>query len=320
MNKTHKTKKGDELNENKESKKKSLFLFLKGFVMGASDIIPGVSGGTMALITGIYEKLINSINKIKLSKPFKTLNYRFFILLGLGIVSAVFLMADLLHFALNQFRAQTYAFFFGLILASAIFIFKQHVKTVSTRNSLKILAIGLVGAIFAFLFVGLNPLSSTSSLIVLFLSAIIAISAMILPGISGSFILLLLGQYEYVLNLIKDIPGELIMIVQGKRGSLIDIVQGLNLLELSVFAGGAIIGLLLFSKIIGYLLEHRKNSTMVFLIGLMIGALRKPLEEISKADLRSVTIIFSVVFSGLIGFFLVFLLEKITEHDLASSE
>lgn len=307
-------------NKNKQNKNNSFFLFLKGVVMGASDIIPGVSGGTMALITGIYEKLINSINKIKLSKPFKTFNYRFFIPLGLGIVSAVFLMADLLHFALNQFRAQTYAFFFGLILASAIFIFKQHVKTVSTRNSLKILAIGLVGAIFAFLFVGLNPLSSTSSLIVLFLSAIIAISAMILPGISGSFILLLLGQYEYVLNLIKDIPGELIMIVQGKRGSLIDIVQGLNLLELSVFAGGAIIGLLLFSKIIGYLLEHRKNSTMVFLIGLMIGALRKPFAEIIKSDLTSGIIIISVLISGLVGFFLVLLLEKITEHDLASSE
>ena len=301
-----------------EDIKNSLFIFLKGAAMGASDIIPGVSGGTIALITGIYEKLISSINKIDISKPLKTFNYKFFIPLGLGIISAAFLMADMLHSALVEFRAQTYAFFFGLILASAIFVFQQHVKTGDSKNILKISGVALLGGVFAFLFVGLNPLSSSSSLIVLFLSAIIAISAMLLPGLSGSFILLLLGQYEYVLNLIKQVPRELLMIVHGKRDSLAGIVQGLNLIELSVFVGGAVLGLLLFSKIIGYLLENRKNVTMAFLVGLMLGALRKPFEEIVQASVLSPEVVISVILSGLVGFFLVFLLEKVSGDSAAS--
>lgn len=312
------------MNKNKNSKKEqnkkdSFFLFLKGIAMGASDIIPGVSGGTMALITGIYERLINSINKIKLSQPLKTFGYKFFIPLGLGIVSAILLMADLLHFALNQFRAQTYAFFFGLILASAIFVFRQHVKKTDSQSVLKIISMVVLGGGAAFLFVGLNPLSSSNSLIVLFLSAVVAISAMLLPGLSGSFILLLLDQYEYVLNMIKEIPSEILLIIRGKRDSLTGIIHGLNLIELSVFVGGAVIGLLLFSRVIGYLLEHRKNITMAFLVGLMLGALRKPFEEMVKADLTS-GIIISIVLSGLIGFFLVFLLEKISGHNLTFDE
>lgn len=302
------------------NKKESLFLFLKGIAMGASDIIPGVSGGTMALITGIYEKLISSINEIKISKPFKTFDYRFFIPLGLGIISAAFLMADMLHFALVEFRAQTYAFFFGLILASAIFVFKQHLGKNDSYNRLNILGIVLSGALFAFLFVGLDPLSSSSSLLVLFLSAVVAISAMLLPGISGSFILLLLGQYEYVLNIIKEVPSAILMVIRGDKGSLVEVVQALNLVELSVFVGGAVVGLLLFSKIIGYLLEHRENATMAFLIGLMLGALRKPYEEMIQANLSSTEVIVSVVLSVLVGFFLVLVLEKITGHSLVSGE
>ncbi|MFB6225900.1 MAG: DUF368 domain-containing protein [Candidatus Paceibacteria bacterium] len=297
----------------------SLFLFLKGVAMGASDIIPGVSGGTMALITGIYERLIDSINKIKISEPIKTFDFRFFIPLGLGIISAVFLMADFLHYALNSFPAQTYAFFFGVILASAIFVFNQHIKTTDS-NTAKIILVTMLGAVFAFLFVGLDPLSASSSLLILFLSAVVAISAMLLPGISGSFILLLLGQYEYVLNIVKKVPAEMLLVVQGKKDSLFAIIQALNLAELFVFAGGAILGLLLFSKIIGYLLDHRKNITMAFLVGLMLGALRKPYEEVIQAGISSSDILLSVVVSGFVGIALVFVLEKITEHNLVENE
>mgnify|MGYP006282091383 CR=1 FL=1 len=264
----------------KKGIKKYLILVLKGMLMGGSDIIPGVSGGTMALITGIYEKLIHSINKIDPFHPFKTIDFKFFIPLIIGIVSAGFLVSTVMHGAITNFAGITYSFFFGLILASAFFVFRKLEK-----KSLPILSSAILGFIFTFLFVGLNPVASNHSLIVIFFSGLIAIMAMVLPGISGAFILLIIGQYDFMLNVLKN----------------------LQIKELFVFGLGAIIGIFTIAKILDHLLEKRKSITLAFLIGLMLGALRMPVEKI----IISTETIVPVVVSAIFGFLAVIIIEKI---------
>lgn len=252
----------------------SLVIFLKGLFMGSADIIPGVSGGTIALITGIYERLVGGISKISFSfvnplikgdfsgfkKAFREeIDYEFFIPLLSGIGLAFLLLSKVILILLNNFRAYTFSFFLGLILASAYFVYKEKEGvTIKTFISL------VVGIVFGALFVGfvaLDPSRANHSLIVIFFSGLIAICAMILPGISGSFVLLLLGQYEYML------------------GSLNKLV----LSDIIVFITGAAIGILSFSKLLNYLLDHYKTITMSFLVGLMVGTLRLPLTEITKS-------------------------------------
>jgi putative membrane protein len=181
---------------------------------------------------------------------------------------------------LTVYTATTYAFFFGLILASAIFVY-NHVDELNFKN----ISFLLIGLVFAIVFVGLNPIQTNHSLLVTFFSGMVAICAMILPGISGAFILLLLNQYEYML-------------------------ASLNNMELSViitFIIGAIIGILSFSRLLNYLLEHHKSVTMAFLVGLMIGTLRLPYSKIVTTMGDN---ILAVIIAGVIGFFLVIILEK----------
>ena len=182
--------------ETKSTVSQSLIIFLKGLFMGAADIIPGVSGGTIALITGIYERLINAISRINLKfilfflrgdferskKNFKEIDFPLFIPLLLGIVVAIFTLSKVILFFLTAYTPFMYAFFFGLILASAIFIYK-HTGELSLKNILFI----IIGFLFAFLFLGLNVIQINHSLPVVFISGAIAICAMILPGISGAF-------------------------------------------------------------------------------------------------------------------------------------
>lgn len=252
----------------------SFIIFLKGLFMGSADIIPGVSGGTIALITGIYERLVGGISRINFAflKPLikgdlsgfkdkfqEEIDYELFIPLLTGIAIAFLTISKIILILLNDYRAYTFSFFLGLIIASAYVVYKEKEGvTVKTAISL------VIGVIFGALFVGivaLDPSKVNHSLIVIFFSGAIAICAMILPGISGSFVLLILGQYEYMLNSLNKLIWS----------------------DIIVFIAGASIGLLSFSKLLNYLLDHYKEITMSFLVGLMVGTLRLPLAEISKS-------------------------------------
>lgn len=242
----------------------AFLIFIRGILMGSADIVPGVSGGTIALITGIYERLVGSISKInfKFIKPLIKLDlkgfwrelldeidFAFFIPLVLGIGIAMLTIAKVVTYCMDVYTALTYAFFLGLIIASAYILLKKIPKL-----EIKHIAFVILGLILAYIFVSLNPIAANHSLPVIFISGLIAICAMILPGISGSFLLLLLGQYEYMLTALHE----------------------LHFTELIVFIIGAVIGILGFSKLLNYLLKRYEEVTMAFLIGVMLGTLKIP--------------------------------------------
>ena len=285
----------DNLKENTMKKhitKETFIIFGKGLLMGTADIIPGISGGTIALITGIYERLIGSISGIDFKfikcllkgdlksawENIKTIDFALFIPLGSGIVLAILLMSNIIHYLLENVTAVSYAFFFGTILSSAVVVYRKEDKF-AIKNLFPVIG----GFLVAFLLVGFTVFQIEHSLFNLFVSGIIAICAMILPGISGAAILLLLNQYEYMLFALKNV----------------------QLLEICVFSTGALIGILSFSRIVRFLLREHKSFTMCFLIGLMIGALRLPYKEIA-GTMDSVV---PVLISGLFGFAIVFVLE-----------
>ena len=277
----------------------SIIMFLRGLFMGSADIIPGVSGGTIALITGIYERLVHAIGKINFSfvKPlfkgdfpgFKSklleeIDFQLFIPLLLGIAVAMLTLSKVIGFLLEYYTAYTFAFFLGLILASSYVLYTELVKI-----SPKIIIVSIIGFILAFIFVGLNPIAANHSLPVLFFSGMIAICAMILPGISGAFILLLLGQYEYMLNALNT----------------------LNFVEIITFCLGALIGILGFSRLIDYLLKEYKELTLTFLIGVMLGTLRTSYNEIATNLNGSIlTDIIMCIILIIVGFVLIFVMEK----------
>lgn len=235
-------------------------LFFSGFAMGAADVVPGVSGGTMAFILGVYETLIDAIKsfnvkalKLALGMKFgELLNehipIRFLIALGLGILTAVFTLATILEGALENSPTYVFAFFAGLILASIIAVGAK------VEWSLGAVIALIVGAVVAFVIVGMDSLGDQFGHTppILFVSGMIAICAMILPGISGSFILLILGQYDFILGAVKD------------RDIVSIISVGL----------GAVLGIVIFSRILSWLLKHYENVTIAVLVGFMAGSLR----------------------------------------------
>lgn len=240
-----------------------LRIFLTGFAMGSADIVPGVSGGTIAFIAGIYENLLDAIKSfnfkaIRLALGFKIrellahIPLAFLIALGLGILGAILTLSTALESALEHYPTFVFAFFGGLILASIIAI-----ATKVKWNTATIIAL-VIGAVFAFVLVGLNPLENADhSLPVLFFSGMIAICAMILPGISGSFILLILGQYQFVLGA----------------------VRALDIASLASVALGCVVGIVGFSRILSWLLKHYEAITVAALVGFMLGSLRKIWDE-----------------------------------------
>jgi putative membrane protein len=236
-----------------------LALALKGFCMGAADVVPGVSGGTMALILGIYEELIAAIRSFDLSFFRRLLALRvreaadgvqwsFLAAVGGGILCAVFSLARALSWLLHHEPVLIWSFFFGLIVAS--------LYTVSLRITkwrFRVFAGFVLGAVGTYLLVGLVPMSTPNAPWFLFLSGAVAICAMILPGISGAFILVLLGKYLYVL----------------------DAVNQRDVFTLALVAGGAVVGLMGFSRFLGWLLRRYHDATIAVLTGLMLGSLRK---------------------------------------------
>lgn len=234
------------------------YLCLTGLTMGAADVVPGVSGGTMAFIMGVYQELIDAIKSFDLKLVQKALRFdvqgileqvpwRFLAALGSGIVLAVLSLAHAVTYFLDNHQTYLYAFFFGLVAASIVAV------GLDMRWSPNTL-LGLVaGTILAYWIVGLVPNEGTHSPLILFLSGCVAISAMILPGISGSFILLILGQYAYVIGAVKS----------------------LDVITLLPFAVGCGLGLMAFARILSWLFVHYERITITLLIGFMLGSLRK---------------------------------------------
>ncbi|MFL2996338.1 MAG: DUF368 domain-containing protein [Cytophagales bacterium] len=239
--------------------KNHLLLFLKGIAMGVSDLIPGISGGTVALLLGIYKNLIKSLKSInkKTLFYFLTLNYnrlshqlnfKFLIPVFFGIMTSIIFFSKIISFLITDHKILLFSFFFGLIFFSSLKIIYD-LKPKSSKSYLII----ILGFSFGFFISLINPINTSDSFLSIFLSGFIAISAMLLPGISGSYILLMIGKYEFMLESISNLYLENILI----------------------FSIGALLGILSFSKIIYWLLNKYYNTTIFFLSGLMLGALNK---------------------------------------------
>lgn len=242
-----------------EKKKNYLLLILRGCAMGAADVIPGVSGGTIAFITGIYEELINSIRSIdlqalrllgtfKLKEFWKHINGNFLISVIIGIAISIFSLAKLMKYLLETHPLYIWSFFFGLIIISALMVSKEVKKwDLLTITSL------IVGAIIAYTITVLTPTSTPETWWFIILSGAIAICAMILPGISGAFILLLLGKYEFIITAVSEF----------------------NIPVLITFLVGAIAGIISFSHLLSWLLKNYHGMTVSLLTGFMVGSLNK---------------------------------------------
>ena len=232
---------------------------LKGIAMGAADVIPGVSGGTIAFITGIYEELLDTINSVNLAalKKLKTeglksfwshINGNFIVALFLGIGISVYKLAGLVTYLMANEAVLLWSFFFGLIISSVYLVGKK----IAHWDTAKFIGL-IIGTAVSFYITLLAPMENPSALWYVFLSGAIAICAMILPGISGSFILLLLGSYELILTSIKD----------------------LKLAIIAVFASGCVVGLLSFSKLLSWMFKKYHDLTIAILTGFLIGSLNK---------------------------------------------
>ncbi len=240
-------------------RRERLLLLLKGMAMGAADVVPGVSGGTVAFITGIYDELIDTLKSLSpeklltlkregVARFWEAINGTFLLTLFGGILFSVFSMAKMISHLLETYPQLLWSFFFGLILVSA-FLMKRRVS----HWNLLLFGWLLLGAGFGVMVTELSPSSLPGTPPFLFMGGAIAICAMVLPGISGSFMLLIMGLY----------------------GVVIDAVRSVDIITLSYFAGGCVLGLLLFSRLISWLLHRFHDVMTVFLIGLMFGSLNK---------------------------------------------
>ncbi|KPQ13536.1 MAG: putative membrane protein [Algoriphagus marincola HL-49] len=239
--------------------KKYLLNYLKGMAMGAADIVPGVSGGSIALITGIYQQLLDSINsfnkenlslllKLELKGFFKSVNGKFLLSLVLGILTSAFSLSRLITYLMDEHPIPLWSFFCGLILVSAFWILKE-IK----RWHLGVVLAVILGTALAWWVTELPPTSSPDAIWFTFVAGAIAICAMILPGISGSFILLILGKYENIMTAISE----------------------RDLFTLGVFAAGCVVGILSFSRVISWLLKKFYSTTIGLLSGFMLGSINK---------------------------------------------
>ena len=251
-----------------------LVIFIKGMMMGAADIIPGISGGTVALITGIYEKLLKSINSISwktivqvkkngLKFVWKKINGRFLLTLLSGIITSILLFSWILEWLFKNESIALWSFFFGILLASFIFLIKIEIqkKTISFFSL-------LIGIFLSYQITKITPSSIQSvSHWYIFVTGFFGITAMILPGISGAYILLLMGVYHTILTNIRQAQQ---LIFSFNKEVLIDVAQ-----VLGIFFLGIIFGIKFFTKFLTFILENYRRYTMSFLIGLMIGSLNK---------------------------------------------
>jgi len=283
-----------------------LMIFLKGLLMGICDLIPGISGGTIAFITGIYERLINSINNISLKlgtsffqmiwkrdepsylvfkRNVKKLDLGFLITLLLGILTAILLGSRVIKFLLDHYFVYTISFFIGLILASSKIIF-NNIKKHNALNYIFCVIGFVIGISFAFLI----PATIDATLPYIFLGGFIAISAMFLPGISGAFILLIMGLYE----------------------TIITALHSFDLVIILFFIIGAILGALTISKIISYLFTKHKSKTLYLLLGLVIGSISVPVKKIYVlTDIWSLNQVIFILLFILLGVLIVVIINNL---------
>jgi len=294
------------------SLKDYLGLTLRGFAMGSADVVPGVSGGTMAFITGIYEELINSIRGLasvhaiklltgfKFKQAFAELPWRFLVAVGVGILLAIVTLARALEWTLENQPVLLWSFFFGLVLAS-VFTVSKRVK----RWGVGTISGTVIGAVVAWIIVGLVPLQTPNTWWFLFFSGALAICAMILPGISGAFILVLLGKYEYVLSAVND----------------------RDFVTIALVGAGAVVGLVSFAQLLGWLFKRYHDITVAVLMGFMVGSLRKiwPWKIINVVDGHEVsftnylpdawtTEVTLALILVIVGFSVVLALEYVASH------
>lgn len=305
-----------------------LLIYSKGLFMGAADVVPGVSGGTIAFITGIYEELIETIHKLDfkffkiwkkegLLQAWKTYNLTFLLSLLLGIFTSIITFAKLILWLLETHPILVWSFFFGLILASIVYVAKQ-IKKWRIKD-----VTGLViASILSYLITIVEPMGTTDNNFFLFFAGFIAIIAMILPGISGAFILLLIGAYAGVMGIITQLSDGLVLMDFD--------ILGQALLKLLIFGAGAIVGIKVFSNVLNWMFKHHKNLTLAVLTGFMIGALNKiwPWKEVLEYRIDSAgekvpfleksilpyqydgnPQLFLAILFGVLGFLIIFLIE-----------
>lgn len=292
---------------------------LKGLAMGAADVVPGVSGGTIAFISGIYEELIGSINNVNLGliKVWKTdgfkamwtkLNGNFLLALFIGIGVSVLSLAKGISWLLENEPILVWAFFFGLVVASIIIVG----KSIEKWNIGAIIGL-ILGTVIAYYITTLPPNENSGSMPYLFFSGALAICAMILPGISGAFILVLLGSYKTILDAVHEYDFKTIAIV----------------------GAGAIIGLLSFARILKWMFNHHKNITLAVLTGFIFGSLPKiwpwkkvletknfgekviviAEEKVSPFSYEGDNQLLYAAILALLGFALIFILEKVAAKN-----
>lgn len=247
-------------------------LFLKGIVMGASDLIPGISGGTIALITGIYQELLESINTLSWknlkkiiinNKTFwRDINGPFLLPLFSGIIISILFFTRYIEFLIKEQTIALWSFFFGLLIASIIFLIRKELSLKS--SSLIYLFLGIISSYFIS---QLSFFSNNIPLWYIFLSGFVGVSAMILPGLSGAYILLIMGVYQTILSTIRTAQ-DLIYDFDQEQFYNVSVI-------LIVFLLGVLIGIKVFAKFLTWLLKLYPNNTIAVLIGLMIGSLHK---------------------------------------------
>lgn len=292
-----------------------VLITLKGIAMGAADVVPGVSGGTIAFISGIYEELISSINNINLDlfktlkkEGFKTawkqLNGNFLVALFLGIFISLFSLAKFLSWLLENEPILLWSFFFGLVTASIFLVGKE----IKKWNFISVIVL-LFGAAVAFFITTLPPNENVNSLPFLFLSGALAVCAMILPGISGAFILVLLGSYKTILDAVHERDIKMVATV----------------------AIGAVFGLLSFARLLKWMFKNYKNTTLALLTGFILGSLNKiwpwkkvletkvfddriiPIKEnsVSPFSFEGDPQLIVAIILAVVGFSLIFILERV---------
>ena len=306
-----------------------VIITLKGMAMGAADVVPGVSGGTIAFVAGIYEELITTIDRIDFGifkmwkkEGFKTMfahyNLGFLVSLFLGVFISILSLAQLIKYLLDNHPIVVWSFFFGLVLASILFIGKQIKKW-----TLAVILAVIIGVVIAYYITVAIPGTAPDVWYYFMLSGFIAIIAMILPGVSGSFILVLLGSYELILGTLNDF-------ISGISAGDWGLVKT-SFLKVLLFIIGCVIGLKLFSKGLKWMFTHKKELTLAVLTGFMIGSLNKiwPWKEILSTRIdrhgeevplleRSIlpnsfdgnALVMNAIIAAIIGFALILILER----------
>jgi putative membrane protein len=301
-----------------------LGVYLKGMFMGAADAVPGVSGGTIALITGIYERLIRAITSLdpralghlpRLHRRSERAEFRaalvgmdipFLFALGMGILTALVTVARVMDYAFETYPGLVAALFFGLIAASAV-VLAEHVALDTPRR----VAVAVFGFALAFALSGpevSNSLPNSPAFV--FVAGSIAIAGMILPGISGAFFLYVLGQYEFLTGTLTEFTNALVGLLSG--GSLGALIE--PAIVVVAFCGGALIGLFSIAYAIRWALANYREATLTFLVSLMVGALRLPATNVlQNTPTATPMAVGSVVAVAVAGGALVVLIDRFTE-------